>query len=303
MDVNLLGKTELWIKNIGLRSVDLNELAKGVSETLGLKREEVLVTDAGSDYVVIDVLRNTVKAEYIYGKKKELLKKLGSIPGIETSERTTFHSEGVLGFIELDEQLARKVLTKTKDIADELIQKISRRCMVFPTGKEVREGVVKDTNSPYIQERLERERYKVTTGPVLPDDENQIAAAITNSIDEGYGLIITTGGVGAEAKDRTIEALRKIDPNAATPYIMKFHQGTGRHEKTGVMIGVGTFGLSLIVSLPGPNDEVKLCLETLIEGLNKELDKYGLADKIVRTIKKKYIAKCEKAAHDRGKYH
>ncbi len=210
----------------------------------------------------------------------------------EISDKTSIHSEGVLGFIELDEQFARKVLTKTKDIADELLQKISRRCMVFPTGEEVRKDVIKDTNSPYIKERLVSEGYKVTIGPALPDDEYQIAAAIMNSIDEGYGLIITTGGVGAEAKDRTIEALRRIDPKAATAYIMKFHQGTGRHAKTGVMIGVGTFAPSIIVSLPGPNDEVKLSLEKLIEELNMEFDKYELADKIARTIKKKYIPKC-----------
>jgi molybdopterin biosynthesis enzyme MoaB len=103
-------------------------------------------------------------------------------------------------------------------------------------------------------------------------------------------LIITTGGVGAEAKDRTIEALKKIDPDAATPYIMKFHRGTGRHEKDGVKIGVGSVGLSLIVSLPGPNDEVRLCMETLIEGLSKGLDKYELAEEIVRTLKNKYIS-------------
>jgi len=294
MEVNLLGKTELWITGICLRNVNLSELAKVVSETLGLKMEEVFVIDAGPDHVVIDVIRNTVKAEHIYGKKTELLKKLGSIAGVEVSDRTSIHSEGVLGFIELDEQFARKVLTKTKDIADELRQKISRRCMVFPTGEEVRKDIIKDTNSPYIKKRLESEGYKVAIGPVLPDDEYLIAAAVMNSIDEGYGLIITTGGVGAEAKDRTIEALRKIDPKAATPYIMKFHQGTGRHAKAGVMIGVGTFGLSIIISLPGPNDEVKLSLEQLIEGFNMEFDKHELADKIARTIKKKYIPKCSR---------
>lgn len=291
MEVNLLGKTELWIKDISLRNVNLSEIAKIVSETLGLKKEEVFVTDAGPDHIVLDILRNIVEAENIYGKKKELLKKLESIPGVEITDRTSIHSEGVLGFIELDEQFARKILTQTKDITDELIQKISRRCMVFPTGEEVRKDVIKDTNSPYIKERLVSEGYKVTIGSVLPDDEYQIAAAITNSIDEGYGLIITTGGVGAEVKDRTIEALRRIDPKAATPYIMKFHQGTGRHAKSGVMIGVGTVGPSVIVSLPGPTDEVKLSLEQLIEGLNKEFDKHELADKIARTIKKKYISK------------
>jgi len=290
MEVNLLGKTELWIKNIFLNDVDLSEIARAVSETLKLGREEVLVTDAGEDYVVVDILRNTLEAENIYGKKKELLSKLKSIPGVEVTEETTIHSEGVLGFIDLDDAVAREVLTKTKEIVENLLEKISKRCIVFPTGEEVRRGVVKDTNSPYIRERLKKEGFSVDIGSVLPDDTDLIASAIMNAVDNGYGLIITTGGVGAEAKDRTIEALKKIDPDAATPYVMKFHRGTGRHEKDGVKIGVGSVGPSLIVSLPGPNDEVRLCMETLIEGLSKGLDKYELAEEIVRTLKNKYIS-------------
>ena len=290
MEVNLLGKTELWIKNIYLNDVDLSEIARAVSETLKLGRDEVIVTDAGEDYVVVDILRNTLEAENIYGRKKELLDRLKTIPGVEVNGETTIHSEGVLGFIELDDDVARQVLNKTKEIVDDLLQKISRRCMVFSTGEEVRSGVVKDTNSPYIRDRLEKEGFRVDTGPVLPDDTDLIASAILNAVDNGYGLIITTGGVGAEAKDRTIEALKKIDPDAATPYVMKFHRGTGRHEKDGVKIGVGSAGPSLIVALPGPNDEVRLCMETLIEGLKKGLDKYGLAEEIVRTLKSKYIS-------------
>jgi molybdenum cofactor synthesis domain-containing protein len=290
MEVNLLGKTELWIKNIFLNDVDLSEIARAVSETLKLGREEVLVTDAGEDYVVVDILRNTLEAENIYGKKKELLDKLKNIHGVKVTEETTIHSEGVLGFIELDYAVAQEVLTKTKEIVENLLEKISKRCIVFPTGEEVRRGVVKDTNSPYIRDRLNKEGFSVDIGSVLPDDTDLIASAIMNAVDNGYGLIITTGGVGAEAKDRTIEALKKIDPDAATPYIMKFHRGTGRHEKDGVKIGVGSVGLSLIVSLPGPNDEVRLCMETLIEGLSKGLDKYELAEEIVRTLKNKYIS-------------
>jgi molybdenum cofactor synthesis domain-containing protein len=301
MEVNLLGKTELWIKNITLKDVDLNEIAKAVSETLKIGREEVFVTDAGDDYIVVDILRTTMEAENIYGKKKGLLEKLGSIPGVEVSEETTIHSEGVLGFIELNEEVACEVLTETKKIVSNMLERISKRCMVFSTGEEVRKGVVKDTNSPYIRERLEKEGFKVDIGSTLPDDTDLIVSAIMNAVSDGYGLIITTGGVGAEAKDRTIEALKKVDPDAVTPYIMKFHKGTGRHEKDGVRIGVGNVELSFIISLPGPNDEVKMCIEVLIEGLNRGLNKHELADEIVRTLKNKYIIEHGGFSHVGGK--
>ena len=290
MKVNLLGKTELWIKNISLKEVDLSEIAKAVSETLKVGRDEVLVTDAGNDYVVVDILRATVNAENIYGKKRELIERLKKIPGVEISESTTVHSEGILGFIELDEETASNVLRRTKEIVDDMLERISKRCIVFPTGEEVIKGTIKDTNSPYIKERLEREGFKVQIGSALPDDVEVIASAIMNAVDEGYGLIITTGGVGAEAKDKTIEALGKIDPSAATPYVIKFHRGIGRHEKNGVRIGVGKVGLSLIVTLPGPNEEVKIGLEVLLDGLKRGLDKYELAEELAKKLKRRYAS-------------
>ena len=50
-------------------------------------------------------------------------------------------------------------------------------------------------------------------------------------------MIITTGGVGAEAKDRTIEATERLDPKTAVQWIVKY-QKQGRHVKEGVRIGV-----------------------------------------------------------------
>jgi molybdopterin biosynthesis enzyme MoaB len=103
--------------------------------------------------------------------------------------------------------------------------------------------------------------------------------------NDGYGLVVTTGGVGAEAKDQTIEALLALDPDAATPYTCRFQIGTGRHTKDGVRIGVGEVSETLIVALPGPNDEVKLGLEELIKGLKSHLNKQMLAENIARILR------------------
>ena len=40
-----------------------------------------------------------------------------------------------------------------------------------------------------------------------------------------------------------------------------------QHAKDSVRIGVGLFSNTLIVSLPGSNDEVKISLDVLIKGL------------------------------------
>ena len=113
--VNLLGKTELWIRNIRLEQADLNKIAAAVSDVLGLRDEEVFVTDASDDHMTLDILRTEMDPERLYGKKDEILRKLASIPGVGVSDGTTLHSEGILGFISLDEDTAREVLGKSEE--------------------------------------------------------------------------------------------------------------------------------------------------------------------------------------------
>lgn len=301
MELNLLGKTELWIKNIRLEEVDLSEVSAAVAGVLGIPREEILVTDAGDEHIVLDILRDTVDAGNIFGKKKELIEKLSEIPGIHVSNITEIHSEGVLGFIELEKEEAEEVLSRTREIVDSVLTKISKRCIVFSTGEEVLKGTVMDTNSPYIKERLEREGFRVDIGPTLPDDVDSIMGALLDALDGGYGLIITTGGVGAEAKDKTVEALERIDPAAATPYIMKFQKGLGRHAKEGVRIGVAEVGPSMIISIPGPHDEVRMCMEIIVEGLKSNINKEEMARRIASTLKGKYTH--DRPSHEKWKGH
>lgn len=100
-------------------------------------------------------------------------------------------------------------------------------------------------------------------------------------------------GVGAEDKDRTIEAVLRLDPEAATPYICKYQKGTGRHHKEGVKIAVGMVSGSLVIALPGPNDEVNASLEVLTEGLKVGSNKLVLAESIAEALRKRLRDKIE----------
>lgn len=91
--------------------------------------------------------------------------------------------------------------------------------------------------------------------------------------------------MGAEAKDHTIEALLAVDPEAITPYISKYKIGTGRHTKEGVRIGVGVVSETLIVALPGPNDEVKMSLDVLVKGLKSGLSRQELAESLAVNLR------------------
>lgn len=287
-DYDLMDKTELTIRPIGLRDADLARVADAVAETLGLERGAVLVTDAIGDQVVVDVLRRGMDPHALVGKRQELQRRLSEIPGVECTAETEFSSKGMLSWIALDPAEGEEILRRSEAMARQIRERLRRSAVVFSTGAEIVGGQVKDTNGPHVRERLEAEGFSVRLGGALRDDEVLIAARLRLAADDGHGLVLTTGGVGAEDKDRTIEAVLLADPDAATPHIVKYELGVGRHRhKDMVRIAVGKVGDTLVVSLPGPNDEVQVGLAALVEGLAAGLDKAALADAIAARLRQR----------------
>ena len=295
---HLLQKTELKIEGILLQKSNLNDVAAVVADTLGMQGDSVFVSDLRDNTMTLDIIEDSVNADDILGKKDELLQRLANLPGISINKKTLISSNGVLGWIALDERKAKQVLKRSRKMAEEVRQRLSKRAIVFSTGFEIAAGQIKDTNTAIIAQRLETEGYLVTRGPTLNDDELLIAGKLRQAIyDDGYGVIVTTGGVGAEDKDCTIEALLALDPDADTPYICRYQKGTGRHYKDGVRIGVGQVAGALIVALPGPNNEVKSSLDVLVIFLKSDLDKHALAKKIAENLRKKLQMKMKHKDH------
>jgi molybdenum cofactor synthesis domain-containing protein len=285
-DHNLLEKTELTIRKIVLEGANLTDIAACVAGVLGLLPGEVMVVDYRDEDMTVDIINRLVKADALVGKKEQLLSALDGVPGVTVSAESSIHSNGMLGWISMDEGPARDALRRSEQMAREIRENIAKRVIVFSTGAEVAEGRIKDTNGPSIQEALTSEGYRVTHGETLKDDRAFIAARLRKASDEGgYGLIVTTGGVGAEDKDHTVEAVLTLDPDAATPGICRFEIGTGRHVKAGVRIAVGEYHGTRIISLPGPNDEVKASVPVLVEGLRRKQDKYVLAENMAEGLR------------------
>lgn len=283
----LLNKTELIIQGIDLENADLNEISTVMGRVLGVDRSAILVTDFQSDTLVLDILEENIDTQVFLSENQHFLKSLSAIPGVRITSNASIESRGMLGWINLDQEIKKEVLKSSESIGDEINKNLSKRVIVFSTGFEVAGGKVKDTNTPTISHRLKKEGYLVTEGPTLKDDEVLIAANLRQAAENGYSLIIITGGVGAEAKDHTIEAVLALDADAAAPYTCKYQKGIGRHHKDGVRIAVGEALGTRIIALPGPNDEVKLSLEVFVKGLKSNLTKQALAGEIANTLRKK----------------
>lgn len=287
VDYDLLGKTELSIHGIVLKNADLGHIADVVATALGLDRSDVLVTDVRGEHLVLDILKKGLDPSRLVGREKELLAAISGLPGVSLRPDARTDSRGLLSWVAADPAIAQAGLEDAAGMAGDLQARLGRLVTVFATGTEINNGQVKDTNSPAIRDRLESNGYSVSLGGTLRDDEHFIAGRIRERAEEGFSLVITTGGVGAEVKDKTIEALLLLDPEAATPTIVTYELGVGRHvHKNAVRIGVATIFETTVVALPGPTDEVLLGLGALLKALaESETGKAALAERIAGVLR------------------
>ena len=291
-ELNLLEKTELRIHGLELSGVNLNELAARVAQVLELPANQVLVIDVREDHVCLDLLTPKINIRQIAGREQAVLKALTLMEGLTVGENARIDSSGILGLIAYDQNEALEIAALSQKMGSEIESNILRRALVFATGFEVKKEMIEDTNSPFLIDLLQKQGYAAEFGGILDDDLDIIANKLMEATERGFGLVITTGGVGAEDKDFSVEAMNRIDRQAATPWIVKYEQGTGRHVKAGVRIGVGQYGLTTLINLPGPHDEVMAVAPVLQAHCNRGLiNKELLANDLVQVLRAKLSIK------------
>lgn len=109
---------------------------------------------------------------------------------------------------------------------------------------------------------------------VLPDDEKQLSQAVTERIDsKGLDLIVTTGGTGVSAQDKTFECLQSLIEKPL-PGVAEAIRSYGQIRNPLSMLSrqtAGTRGKALIVSLPGSQsgvrDAMKAAFPHILHGL------------------------------------
>ena len=265
LELNLLRKTELRIDGIALNGANLTDIAATAAVCLSLPPDKVLVIDVQPGRIALDILIPAIRADQIFGREKTLLRELAALPGVILEPGASVHSEGILGMIAVDEDKVPKILTKVRHMSASLQACKQGRVRIFPTGFELVERQIEDTNTPYLVKLFSEAGFIAEAGEALPDRCDALVAALSAAA-AACGVVITTGGVGAEDKDFSVEAVRRLDPQAATPYLVQFAKGRGRHAKDGIRIAVGGKDACLLIALPGPNDEVRHVAPVLLQG-------------------------------------
>jgi molybdenum cofactor synthesis domain-containing protein len=290
VDWHLLSKTTFWVDGVDLNDADLRLLACRVGDALGLQDHEIAVVDVRVGTIAFDVLRETVRPEWIIAKEDEVIEALRSTEGVAVRVDACVHSDGVLGLISLPKSAASSVLEDAQRVGQEVRAKLVCRAVVFASGEELLAGAVRDLNSGPIIEALEADGFEAVYGGILRDDVNAAASAVEAAIGRGYGLVVTTGGVGAEDKDHAREVIARFDPSACAAPVLAFEVDNRRHHRDGVYIIVGECGAVRMVALPGPTVEARLACGRMIEGLGRGMDKRELAEHVADGLREHWLS-------------
>jgi len=167
---------------------------------------------------------------------------------------------------------------------------VVREVVVIPTGDEIKEGVVLDTNSLAILELILNQWPGCRFIRAVPPPDN--CKAIQSEIKRWgrhSGIMFLTGGAGGGkvynselTEDCTHKAVIELIPDAETIEIF------GSNGHLFAKIVVGKFKEKIIVSLPGPNIEAVAGAKAAIKAIIEGKDYKGIAIRVGQAICKQY---------------
>ena len=130
---------------------------------------------------------------------------------------------------------------------------MTRRAAVITASNRASQGVYADTSGEILRDGLASLGYDVVGVTVVPDDVEQIRAAISQSLTSGINLVVTTGGTGISQYDVTPEATAPLI-NKQLPGIPEALRAYSRDKVPTADLTRGLAGVTdgtLIINLPG----------------------------------------------------
>lgn len=135
-------------------------------------------------------------------------------------------------------------------------------------------GEREDKSGPAIREMIEAAGGEVVRARIVPDEPDEIRAALVEWSDEGLDLVLTTGGTGFSPRDRTPEATKSV-LDRETPGIPEAMRRAGLEKTPTAMLSRAAAGIrkrTLIVNLPGSEKAARESLEAIWPALPHGVD-------------------------------
>ena len=127
-------------------------------------------------------------------------------------------------------------------------------------------GEREDRSGPAIREMLEAAGVEIVRTEIVPDERDEIRAALVAWSDEGLDLVLTTGGTGFSPRDWTPEATKGV-LDRETPGISEAIRAAGLSKTPTAMLSRAVSGIrksTLIINLPGSERSVRESLAAVI---------------------------------------
>jgi molybdenum cofactor synthesis domain-containing protein len=138
-----------------------------------------------------------------------------------------------------------------------------------------------DTVGPELVDLLTSAGWDVAPRPrVIGDSQMHVAALLTELADEGYRLIVTTGGTGLSPTDRTPEATSEV-ADRLVPGLAEVMRLAGMTSTPLAALSRGVVAAragTLMVNLPGSPSGARESLDALLPVLRHAVDQLGGSD-------------------------
>ena len=124
---------------------------------------------------------------------------------------------------------------------------------VITCSDSIGKGIGEDLSGSIIVENLKKHKVAVAHKKVIVDDIDTIQNEAKHLVQEGYQLILFTGGTGLSARDVTPDAIRPLIEREV-PGVMEAVRNYGQERTPYAMLSRGIAGFvgdSLIITLPG----------------------------------------------------
>lgn len=161
----------------------------------------------------------------------------------------TIEEDGLIGGCRVIPLIIKKdIIDKVKKIIEEngpifnVKPFKSLKAGLIVTGSEVYKGRIQDKFGPVIENKLKKFNTEIFYKNIVPDELDQIKAAVIQSKDMGAELIIVTGGMSVDPDDKTPGAIKATGADIVT---------YGTPVLPGAMLLLGYLEETPIFGLPG----------------------------------------------------
>lgn len=150
---------------------------------------------------------------------------------------------------------------------------VIRTAYILPTGDELRNGTVLDTDSPMLMQALLKlnNNCQICRRSVINDSAESIAEEIRFCAETEADLVILIGGSGSGHLHSDL--LGKDYTHTGMESLLEHSTATSLYGKNGHMwsrLVCGYIGDTLVINVPGPYVEAKAAIEAFCATMDKD---------------------------------